>query len=158
MNLVRRTSSPLSVYRPSAIEDQLGRMVENMFEDFFAPMTQGTALPRFAAEGTISPRVNVTENEKAFQVQAEMPGVKKEDVKVTIDNQRVTIEGEAKHEEQREGENVVYSERIARKFVRSFVLPAEVDDSAAEARMENGILTLILPKKQGTAAKKLTVQ
>jgi HSP20 family protein len=159
MNLVRRTGSPLSIYRPTAIEDQFGRMVENMFEDFFAPIAQGSALSRWPQEGTISPRLNVTETDKSFLVEAEMPGVKKEDIKVAVENQRVTIEGEAKREEeQREGENVVYSERSARRFMRSFQLPTDVDDSIAEARLENGILSLTLPKKAGAAAKKITIQ
>lgn len=158
MNLVRRSNSPLSLYRPGAIEDQFGRIVESMFEDFFAPVMQGGS-SRWAQEGAISPRLNVTEDEKAFQVKAEMPGVKKEDVKVAIDHQRVTIEGESKYaDEQREGENVVYSERAASKFVRSFTLPTDVDDATAEARMEDGILTLTLPKKQGNGTKRLTVQ
>ena len=88
-----------------------------------------------------------------------MPGVKKEDVKVAIDNQRVTIEGETKHEEEkREGENVVYAERSARKFMRSFMLPTEVDDATADAKLEDGVLTLTLPKKQASAAKRLTIQ
>lgn len=159
MNLIRRGATPLSTYRPSLIEDQFGRMVENMFEDMLSPYAAGLGGQRFATEGIATPRLNVIETEKAFEVRAEMPGVKKEDVKVTIESQRVTIEAEAKHEsEQREGEQVVYSERSAQKFLRSFSLPADVDDAAAEAHMENGILTLVMPKKQGSAAKKLTVQ
>ena len=159
MNLVRRTNSPLSAYRPHALEDQFGRMVENMFEDMLAPFATGGTLSRFSEEGSISPRLNVSETEKSFEIEAELPGVKKEDVKVAIENQRVTIEGESKREEQqREGENVLYTERSARKFVRSFMLPSEVDDANAQARMENGVLTLSLPKKQASAAKRLTVQ
>ena len=159
MNLVRRTTSPLSVYRPQSIEDQFGRMVENMFEDMLAPFATGGTLSRFSEEGSISPRLNVSETEKSFEIEAELPGVKKEDVKVAVEGQRVTIEGEAKREEQqREGENVLYTERSARKFVRSFMLPSEVDDANAQARMENGVLTLSLPKKQASAAKRLTVQ
>ena len=159
MNLVRRTTSPLSVYRPHSIEDQFGRIVESMFEDMLAPFTAGGTLPRFSEEGSISPRLNVTETEKSFEVEIEMPGVKKEDVKVSVEHQRVTIEGEAKREEQqREGENVLYTERSARKFVRSFMLPSEVDEATAQARMENGVLSLSLPKKQASAAKRLTVQ
>ena len=149
----------MAAYRPSAIEDQLGRMVESMFEDFFAPAAQAAALSRWPEEGVSSPRLNVTETEKTFQVHAEMPGVKKEDVKVAIDKQRVTIEAETKQaEEKREGENLVYAERTARKFMRSFMLPTEVDDAGADARLEDGILTLTLPKKQASAAKRLTIQ
>jgi HSP20 family protein len=158
VNLIRRTGSPLTQYRPAAIEDQFGRLVESMFEDFFAPAAQAAALGRWPEESISSPRLNVTENEKSFKVQAEMPGVKKEDIKVAIENQRVTIEGESKHEEEkREGENVVYSERSARKFMRSFMLPTEVDDATADAKLEDGVLTLTLPKKQASAAKRLAI-
>lgn len=159
MNIIRRTPSALADYRPRAMDDQFGRLVENMFEEMFAPFTQGGALSQWSAEGTVSPRLNVSETDKAFEVQAEMPGVKKEDVKVAIEHQRVTIEGESKRErEQREGENNLYTERSASKFMRSFVLPVEVDEAGAEARMENGVLSLTLPKKQGSEAKRITIQ
>lgn len=159
MNIIRRTPSALAGYRPGAMNDQFGQLVENMFEEMFAPFTQGSALSQWPAEGAVSPRLNVTESDKSFEVQAELPGVKKEDVRVGIERQRVTIEGEAKREQQqREGENVLYTERSASRFVRSFMLPVEVDDASAEARMENGVLTLILPKKQGSEAKRITIQ
>jgi HSP20 family protein len=159
MNITRRNPSALSAYRPRSFEDQFGKVVENMFEDFFAPFAHGGALSPWSAEGAVSPRLNVSETDKAFEVQAELPGVKKEDVKVAVEHQRVTIEGEAKREsEQREGENVLYTERSASKFVRSFMLPAEVDETGAEARMENGVLTLTLPKKQGSAATRIAIQ
>jgi HSP20 family protein len=105
------------------------------------------------------PRLDISENEKAFEVQAELPGVKKEDVKVAIDGQRVSIEAECQQaNEQREGEQLVYSERSTRRYQRSFTLPTEVDDAGAEAKLENGVLMLTLPKKQGGAAKRLTIQ
>jgi HSP20 family protein len=159
MNLIRRTPSALTGYRPRLMDDQFGRLVENMFEEMLSPFTQQGALSSWSGEGTISPRLNVSENDKEFEVQAELPGVNKEDVKVAIDRQRVTIEGESKRTtEQREGENVLYSERSASRFMRSFMLPSEVDDAGAQARMENGVLTLTLPKKQTTEAKRITIQ
>jgi HSP20 family protein len=159
MNLTRRTGSPLARYRPSSIEDQLGRMVESMFEDFIAPVAQAAAAGRASGQSLASPRVNVAEDDNMFRVEAELPGVKKEDVKVSVDGQRVTIEAEAKQEDQqREGESVVYSERVARKFVRTFLLPTDVDDAGADARLEDGLLTLTLPKRQASAARQLTIQ
>jgi HSP20 family protein len=156
MNLIRRGNNPLPTLRGGAIEDQFGRMVENMFQDFFAPLAQGG---RWNDEGMAMPRLDVKENDKTFEVQAELPGVKKEDVKVSIDGQRVTIEGECQQaNEQREGEQVVYSERSTRRYQRSFTLPSEVDDASAQAHLENGVLMLTLPKKQGSAAKRLTIQ
>src|SRR4051812_40207551 len=104
MNLVRRNPSPLSAYRPGTIEDQFGRLVESMFEDFLAPAALGSAA-RWQGDAAISPRLNVSENDQAYQVEAEMPGVKKEDIKVAIDKQRVTIEAEHHQEDQqREGD------------------------------------------------------
>lgn len=159
MNIVRRSPGAMGSYRQGAMQDQFGRLVENMFEDMFAPFTHSGALSQWQDEGTISPRLNVSESDRAFEVQAELPGVNKEDVKVAIEQQRVTIEGETRRENaQREGGNVLYSERSASRFVRSFLLPAEVDDSAAEARMENGVLTLTLPKKQGSQARRIAIQ
>lgn len=158
MNLIRRPGPALARYRPNSIEDQLGRMVESMFEDFIAPMAQA-AIARMPEDGAISARLNVSEDDKSFRVEAELPGVKKEDVKVAIDGPRVTIEAEGKQAAPpREGETMVWSERTARKFVRSFVLSTDVDDAAADARLEDGILTLTLPKKQAGSAKQLTIQ
>lgn len=159
MNLIRRTPAALSTYRPHSIDDQFGRLVEHMFEDMLSPFSHATALAPWSSEGAASPRMNITENDKAFEVQAELPGVNKDDVKVAIEHQRVTIEAEIKREqEQREGENVLYTERSASKYMRSFVLPVEVDEGSAQARMENGVLTLTLPKKQGSAATRIAIQ
>ncbi|GAB3428312.1 Hsp20/alpha crystallin family protein [Massilia solisilvae] len=157
MNLIRRNASPLSAWRPGSVEDQFGRIVQNMFQEMLSPF--GGAGGGWSAEDTISPRINVRENDKGYDIEAEMPGVKKEDIKVSIEHDRVTIEGECRTaNEQREGENVVYSERSARKFLRSFMLPTEVDDATAQARLEDGILHLTLPKKQGAEARRLTIQ
>lgn len=157
MDLVRRGSTPLSAYRPSVAEDGFGRLVESMFEDFFAPIA--LAGSRRLDEGAGIPRLDMSESDQAYEIQAEMPGVEKQNLKVAVDHQRVTIEGECrKANERREGENVVYSERSARKFMRSFTLPTEVDDANAQARLENGVLHLTLPKKQGGTVRRLDIQ
>jgi len=156
MNLIRRGGSALPAYRPGSVEDQFGRMVESMFEDFFAPLAQGRG---GLGEAAMAPRLDVAETEKTYEIQAELPGVEKEDVKVSVDGQRITIEAQCRGaNERREGETVVYAERTARSFLRSFALPTEVDDAAAQARLENGVLHLSLPKKQGTEARRLTIQ
>ena len=155
MNIVRRNNSPLSnQYRGGPVED-FGRIVENMFEDFFAPYNP---LARLDADAVLSPRLNLVETEKTFDVEAELPGVSRENIKVAIDNRRVTIEGEEKREDRKDGENLIYAERLVRKFSRTFSLPADVDDAAAQARFENGILRLTLPKKDAASAKKLNIQ
>ena len=155
MNLVRRGIPP-GAYRPGMAEDGFGRLVDTMFEDFFSPLAiNGRRLD----DGASIPRLDLRETEQAYEIQADMPGVEKEDLKVAIDHQRITIEGECrKANERRDGENVVYSERSARKFMRSFSLPSEVDDAAAQARLENGVLHLTLPKRQGGTARRIDIQ
>ena len=93
MNIARRNDSPLtSIYRPMPvpmpINDQLGRVVENMFEDFFAPFTPYSALAGGEPDGTASPPINVAETADAYRVEVELPGVSKEDIKVAVDNRR----------------------------------------------------------------------
>jgi HSP20 family protein len=156
MDIVRRNATPAAGWRRGSVEDQFGRMVQNMFDDLISPFGRAGA---FQQEGAASPRLNVNETEKSYEISAEIPGVKKEDIKVAVDHDRVTIEAECRSaNEHREGENVVYSERSASKFLRSFTLPTEVDDAAAQAKLEDGVLHLSLPKKQGTEARRLDIQ
>lgn len=155
MNITRRGTPLSSPYRGSPVEDHIGRIFENMFEDMLAPYSQ---LARLDSDAATSPRINIAENDKAFEVEAELPGANKEDIKVAIDGRRVTLEAEEKREDRKEGENLIYVERTARKFSRAFTLPADVDDGAAQARFENGILRLTLPKRDAAGAKKLAIQ
>lgn len=155
MNLIRRGTTPLSALRAGAMDDPFGRMFESMFQDVFAPLAQGRW-----AEGDVGiPRLDVSETDQTFEIRAELPGVKKDDVQVAIDGQRVSIEAECHQaNEQRQGEQVVYSERSTRKYQRSFTLPSEVEDTNAQARLEDGVLMLSLPKRQGGTARRLTIQ
>jgi HSP20 family protein len=130
-----------------------------MLEDFFAPFTPYSALAGGEPDGTASPPINVAETADAYRVEVELPGVSKENIRVAVDNRRVTIEAEEKREsDQKEGERLIYAERNATKYVRSFTLPSEVDDAGAQAKFENGVLTLTLPKKQPAQPKQLAIQ
>jgi HSP20 family protein len=107
----------------------------------------------------VAPRINVTETEAAYQVEAELPGIAKEDVKISIDGKRVTIEAEVKREtEKQEGVKALLTERVVQKFARSIVLPQEADSEATSARLENGVLTLTLPKKAEAQPKQIAIQ
>jgi HSP20 family protein len=128
-------------------------------EDFFASFTPYSALAGQEPEGMASPPINVADTADAYRVEVELPGVSKENIKVAVDNRRVMIEAEEKREsDQKEGERLIYAERNATKYVRSFTLPSEVDDAGAQAKFENGVLTLILPKKQPAQPKQLAIQ
>lgn len=103
-------------------------------------------------------KMDVTKADDSYTVKAEMPGIKKEDIQVSIDGNQVTISGEVKKEsEERKGEEVIRSERYYGKVSRSFTLPHEVDEAKAVAKYTDGVLNLKLPMKVKAATKKLAV-
>jgi HSP20 family protein len=103
-------------------------------------------------------RIDVSETDAAFLVRAEIPGVRKDDIQVTIDGGEVTIGAEVKRGEVREGERVLRSERYEGALYRSFSFASDIDETASEAKYENGVLELKLAKKTPLAARKLTIQ
>jgi HSP20 family protein len=103
-------------------------------------------------------RMDVTENDKEYQVQAELPGLKKEEISVTINGNEITISAEVKQEKDvKDGETVLRAERYYGKIQRAFTLGQEVDEATAQAKYNDGVLELKLPKKTVAAAKKLAV-
>lgn len=99
-------------------------------------------------EGEPQMRLDLTEDEKNFFVKAEIPGVKKEDIKVSVDGNQVSLSAEIKKErEEKQGARVIRSERYYGSVSRSFTLDADVDQSSAMAKYEDGVLQLTLPKK-----------
>ena len=104
-------------------------------------------------------RVDVVEKGDVYVVRAEIPGVNKDDIQVTIEGDQVTIAAEVKREhELKDGERLLRSERHYGAVQRSFVLPAELDETASQAKYEGGVLELTLAKKPQLAGRKLTIQ
>jgi HSP20 family protein len=100
-------------------------------------------------------RMDVKEADGKYVVKAEIPGVKKDDIHVTIDGNRVSISAEVKQEkEEKEGERVIRSERSYGMASRTFSLADDVDQSKAKAKYADGVLELTLPKKPGSASRK----
>lgn len=124
------------------------------FDDFFKNFPLAESLG--GKGGT--PRINldVTESEQSYVVKAEVPGARKDDIKVTIDGNTVSIRVETKRDsEQKQGETVVRSERYYGVQSRSFSLAHDIDDASAAARYEDGVLELTLPKRSGEAGAKV---
>ena len=106
-----------------------------------------------------APRMNVVESDSAYRVEAELPGVTREEIKISVDKKRVSIEAEsAVASEAADGEKALLTERTVRKYARVFSLAGEVDDAAAVAKFENGVLSLTLPKKAVDQPKQISVQ
>jgi len=104
-------------------------------------------------------RVEVAEKNGAYAVTAELPGVRKEDIKVDIDGAQVTLSAEVKREKEiTEKDRLLHSERLYGKVSRSFTLPQELDEGKVEAKFKDGVLELTLPKKAAAARKAITIQ
>jgi HSP20 family protein len=104
-------------------------------------------------------RVDVSENDNGYVVHAEIPGVKKDDIQVSIDGNQVEISAEVRNEKEvKEGEKVLRSERYYGKVYRAFALPHEIDQNATKAKYNDGVLELTLPKKPSAVGKRVTIQ
>jgi HSP20 family protein len=127
---------------------------ESALRRFFAPATFDADAP------ALQMRIDVREKENAYEVKADIPGVKKEDINVRIDGNVVQIDAEVKREKEArgDGDRVLRSERYYGTVSRTFSLADDVDDGKAQASYADGVLTLALPKKATAASKKLVVQ
>lgn len=123
---------------------------DDVFRGFFRPVRVETT--------DIQIKMDVKEDDKSYTVHAEIPGVKKEDIHVTIDGNQVAISAETRQEKEvKEGEKVLRSERYYGKVSRSFSVASDIDESASQAKYNDGVLELVLPKKAATASKRLTI-
>jgi HSP20 family protein len=102
-------------------------------------------------------KMDLSEDDKALYLKAEIPGVSRKDIHVAIDGNEVSISAEAKKEKEKKGETVLRSERYYGRWNRRFTLGHAVDESKAEAKYTDGVLMLTLPKKDGITVKEVAV-
>ncbi len=124
-------------------------------EDLFRDLRMMPTLRGLEADNRI--RLDMSESDTAYTVKAEIPGVKKDDIKVAIDGNQVSITAELRKEEEKKTGNMIRSERVYGQQYRSFTLPQEVDESKSDAKYHDGILELTLPKKPGGGGKQLAI-
>lgn len=132
----------------------------NPFEDFVKDFGKGFFVRPFAfpEETELGIKVDVKEDDKSYTIKADIPGVKKEDIHIDVDDDQVTLRAETKKEKQeKKDEKIVYSERSFGMVSRSFTLPTDVDAKGASAEYKDGVLTLTLVKKPNGSAKRITV-
>ena len=142
--------------------DSLHKEMDRLFEDFWkgsgrhSLMTtpwHSTMTPW--AHSEVMPRIDETEDEKAFHIQVELPGMDRDDVDITLSNGILTIRGEKKREDEEKGKDFYRKERSFGAFRRSLPIPAEVDENKIDASFAKGVLTIELPKTE-EARKKVT--
>jgi len=132
----------------------LNEFLKDMSPGFYVRPLHGEPLPDPAQI-----KIDVKENDQAYTVQAEVPGVGKEDIQVSLDGAVVMLRAEVKqHDAQTRDDKLLRSERYFGSIARSFQLPQEINPSEAVARYDNGVLTLTLPKKQGGGAQRLKIE
>ena len=133
----------------------------NPFDELFNEFGKGFWLKPMSLPGgeELKMKLDVEEDDKAYKVHAEIPGVKKEDIQVDVDGGQVSIRAEVKKDkEEKKDEKVIHSERYYGMVSRSFSLPAEVDEKSVVAKYKDGVLDLTLPKKSGNGSKRINVQ
>ncbi|MGE5681694.1 MAG: Hsp20/alpha crystallin family protein [Bacillota bacterium] len=125
-------------FEPMKELENLNNKIQRYFEDF----------PTFGLEsgGNFNPRFDISEDDKSLFIEAEIPGTKKEDLKITLHDNILTLKGEKRKEEERKDRNYFRSERIYGIFTRSFTLPVQVDSNNVDAKFEDGILRIRMEK------------
>ena len=144
---------------PSTLGD-LHREVDRVFENFWSGFSVPSLLRENGGGIALDVRVDASEDDKAFHVTAELPGLSEKDVEVTFADNMLTISGEKKEEKEVKEENYHRRERSFGSFRRSFTLPVEVDEAKIAANFKDGVMTIDLPKSKTAQkkAKKITIQ
>ena len=132
--------------------------LEDAFEDLFRRVPVWLTSPETRVPVPTQFRMDVSENDKEYLVLAELPGVKKEEISITINGNEVSVSAEVKHEKDvKSAGTVIRAERYFGKIHRAFALGQVVDEATAQAKYNDGVLELTLPKKAAEATKRLAV-
>lgn len=128
--------------------------MNRVFTDFFGRVPGRRAL----AEGLWAPLMDIEETKDELVVKAEIPGMTKEDIKIQIANDVLSISGERKHEEESKDKTYHRIERVYGKFQRIIRLPTEVQSSKTKAAYENGVLTIHIPKSEEVKPREIAIE
>lgn len=160
MKLVRRDkqdrgalAQEQSGFAPGMELNRLRREIDRLFEDPFSLLTPNTS---FFQNWT--PAVDIFDDKDRYIVKAELPGMRQEDIDVSLDGNTLTISGERKHEQEKREEESYRSERYFGRFQRSITLPTEVQANKIEASYKDGVLTITLPKSEDSKPKQIPVK
>jgi HSP20 family protein len=129
----------------------LHREIDRLFSEF----AQGIGP---AGTQSIIPSIEISETDKTVEISAEMPGLERKDVEISIDDDTLTIRGEKKIEENQKDKNVQLSERTYGVFLRVLQLPPGIDPSSVQATMSNGVLKITILKPANSEPKKIEVK
>ncbi len=134
--------------------DSFRREIDTVFDEFFS------LKPSTLFDSDWLPSIDVDENEKEFNVTAELPGMEEKDITVTLENSILTIAGEKKEEREEKDEkrNRYHSERHYGSFSRSISLPEEIKQDKIKAKFKNGVLSIMIPKDESAEKKRISIK
>lgn len=138
--------------------EEMRKDMDRLFEEFFVPVPRrrrGWIKPE---AGVVVPNIEMYDRKNEIVLKAELPGVNKEDIDLTITKDSITVKGEVKREEEVKEEDYYSCERSYGSFTRTIALPVEVDSEKAKASIKNGVLEIILPKKEEARAKEIKIE
>ena len=135
---------------PVALSHRFDSMLDDTLDQFFRTAVTTRPAPR-------APAMDIAETDVAYIVTLDVPGLAREQLKVSVEGERVSIEAEETQAASAEGVRAIHRERSTRRYARSFSLPVEVDQDSAQARLEHGVLTLTLAKKVPSGARQISI-
>ena len=150
----------MSVVKWSPLKEleDMRRDMDRLFEDFLVPGRRRRGWLAKPEGGVVVPNIEMFDRKNEIVVRAELPGVAKENVDLTITKDTLTLKGEVKKEEEIKEEDYYASERSYGSFTRSVALPVEVDSEKATAGFKNGILEIVLPKREESRPKEIKIE
>jgi HSP20 family protein len=139
--------------------EPLGSFFDEIFSDYFTRAGWPVNSRGNSGQAAVLARTDVIDRGDKYAITVDLPGVRKDDIRVTVEGARVAIAAETKSAtETKDGDKVLHAERHAASYARSLELPVEVTDENADANFENGVLHLTLPKRAHVAGRRLTVR
>lgn len=138
--------------------EEMRKDMDRLFDEFFSPVgrrRRGWLKPEM---GVIVPNIEMYDRKNEIVLKAELPGVSKEDIDLTITKDSLTLKGEIKKEEEIKEEDYYASERSYGSFTRTIALPAEVDSEKSKAAFKNGVLEIVLPKREEAKPKEIKIE
>lgn len=131
--------------------------LDDFFPEFFRRLAR-TMPTSFSADMPAEIKIDVTENDKDYQVRASIPGAKKDDIRVSVDGNYVSISAEVRKEKEEKSGRSLLKETYYGSASRGFSLAHEIDDKAVVAKLEDGVLKLTLPKREGAGSRVIAIQ
>jgi len=140
------------------LDQEFRDLFRETFGDMFRPWHSALARRRWPEMKMFTPAVDVRENENEYVISADVPGLEKDDLEVSISEGRVIISGEKREEKKKEAEDYLSMERSYGSFRRTIPLPSSVDEDSVEAQFKNGVLQVRLPKTEQARGKRVDVR